>query len=346
MARIFGLDLVRAIAITLVVFSHIDLFSFLNNYNPYITLFLGFIGVQLFFVLSGFLIGTIHIKDYELNKEYNSKVIWKFWKRRWFRTLPNYYLMLLIYFLVFRYFDVEYLFFFQAMRHEIPEVFNVSWSLTIEEWSYILFPIILIGLSKLIKNKRLALLLACLLIILFSTSIRFAHLYPSYNNWDIIFRKSTLFQLDSIFYGVIGAIIAYYQPRLWSKSKYPTIIGLIILALCTKSFFDNMPVMSDFMKTLYFSVFNLGILLVLSGFSSWNKTQTKGYPRLVLWISLLSYSIYLNHTLIVYLVSLGGFSLVIKTILELFLILLISHFQYFYFEKPITGLRESHKIFK
>ena len=85
--RNFGLDLVRAIAILLVLITHIGLKS------DYVGgLEIGNLGVEFFFVLSGFLIGGILIKDFS-NGGVNIPVIANFWIRRWFRTLPVYYLV-------------------------------------------------------------------------------------------------------------------------------------------------------------------------------------------------------------------------------------------------------------
>ncbi len=86
--RIFGLDLLRTIAILLVVLAHGNLI--VMDKLPYFPDFSIVDGVNLFFVLSGFLIGSIIIKSLE-KYGINKASIIIFWKRRWFRTLPNYY---------------------------------------------------------------------------------------------------------------------------------------------------------------------------------------------------------------------------------------------------------------
>jgi len=95
--RIFGLDVIRALAILLVLCSHSTLLLFPDNKHILITViqFFGTVGVDLFFVLSGFLIGTIILK--QLQKGHTKfKDFGYFWVRRWFRTLPNYFLILLL----------------------------------------------------------------------------------------------------------------------------------------------------------------------------------------------------------------------------------------------------------
>lgn len=92
--RIFGLDLLRTLAITLVVFVH-----YINT----LPIDIGFLpnirlpdGVDLLFVLSGYLIGTIVIRTFEEKKDFNLVISLNFLLRRWFRTLPNYFLFLIV----------------------------------------------------------------------------------------------------------------------------------------------------------------------------------------------------------------------------------------------------------
>jgi peptidoglycan/LPS O-acetylase OafA/YrhL len=94
--RIFGLDLMRTIAITMVVAGHC-LWIYPQDdslFHQLLQLF-GFFGVEIFFVLSGFLIGKILYQLY-LKADFSLATVFYFLKRRWFRTLPNYYLILLI----------------------------------------------------------------------------------------------------------------------------------------------------------------------------------------------------------------------------------------------------------
>ncbi|MDP3311908.1 acyltransferase [Lutibacter sp.] len=81
--RIFGLDLIRAVAILLVVMSHATLLLFPYSEHAIVILIkiLGVIGVDLFFVLSGFLIGGILLKQIDQNKTRLSD-LFRFWKRR------------------------------------------------------------------------------------------------------------------------------------------------------------------------------------------------------------------------------------------------------------------------
>jgi len=138
--RIYGLDILRAAAIFFVVFLHGTLFfspqTFMRIY-PFIL-----DGVVLFFVLSGFLIGGILIKTLE-EKPATFKNLKSFWLKHWLRTLPGYFLVLILLCLLSFIFDpaftfpetIKYFFFLQNFSAPQPHFFGESLSLSIEEWS-------------------------------------------------------------------------------------------------------------------------------------------------------------------------------------------------------------------
>src|SRR5882762_149089 len=90
--RLVGLDLMRTIAILLVVYQHGQFFFYPFSNPAFGNLsfaMFGYFGVEMFFVLSGFLIGNIFLAAYEEKKRFDLKDLLLFWKRRWLRTLPN-----------------------------------------------------------------------------------------------------------------------------------------------------------------------------------------------------------------------------------------------------------------
>ncbi|KFF11548.1 hypothetical protein IW15_15150 [Chryseobacterium soli] len=161
--RVFGLDILRCLAILFVVIGHGNylLPTKISNIIDYFI----FDGVSVFFVLSVFLIGGILIKEIE-NKDISFKLILNFWKRRWFRTLPNYFLILIILCILSVSFDKDfdgirsiarYFVFSQNLFTPHPGFFPEAWSLSVEEWFYLLNPInyiIYFGYSKIIKKTN------------------------------------------------------------------------------------------------------------------------------------------------------------------------------------------------
>ena len=88
--HVYGLDLLRAVAIALVVVQHAGLFFYLCYGSPKVWTKTGDIGVTLFFALSGYLIGGILIDQGSAMGEFTMAA--RFWLRRALRTLPNYFL--------------------------------------------------------------------------------------------------------------------------------------------------------------------------------------------------------------------------------------------------------------
>ena len=93
----------------------------------------GFIGVEIFFVLSGFLIGGILLKQMFAGELDSASGLAVFWKRRWFRTLPIYYLFLILFLLLTRFTDGNtptgagrYFWFGQALITAHPKFFTVA----------------------------------------------------------------------------------------------------------------------------------------------------------------------------------------------------------------------------
>jgi peptidoglycan/LPS O-acetylase OafA/YrhL len=132
--RNFGLDIVRSFAISLVLFNHI--FSNTFKIDMGIWWYLAYLGVDIFFALSGFLIGTILIRICESNNGTLPLTQTKlFLIRRWFRTVPLYIIMLLINFIFSKYvfksidvFNWKYLFWLQNFDTPPPKFFGESWT--------------------------------------------------------------------------------------------------------------------------------------------------------------------------------------------------------------------------
>lgn len=143
-ARNSQLDLLRAAAISMVVVYHVVQMSPQPLASLHEVTKFGQYGVELFFALSGWLIGRLYWNE---EKDFGSVKLWHFWLRRWWRTIPPYLVALAFSWLaVFihskRAFDGGYLLFLQNYYREIP-YFLVSWSLCVEEHFYLLMPLLL-----------------------------------------------------------------------------------------------------------------------------------------------------------------------------------------------------------
>lgn len=144
------LDLLRASAIMAVMAHHLGQEwpvhrAWLDGYTV-----MGAEGVDLFFVLSGWLIGGLFWKEMALSSRVR---LFRFWARRWLRTVPPYAGgLLLAWIAVWVYrgepFDPLYLVFMQNYHEQMP-FFFVSWSLCIEEHFYLFIPAVFLLLMRL-----------------------------------------------------------------------------------------------------------------------------------------------------------------------------------------------------
>jgi peptidoglycan/LPS O-acetylase OafA/YrhL len=357
--RIFGLDLLRSLAIILVLINHTYKYTYLRNIKLPFDVYFGFIGVELFFILSGFLIGNILITLYHKTNEINLKDIRYFWIRRWYRTLPNYYLMLIVYFLFYTYIDshnislnIKYIAYFLFLQNTInthPIFFAPAWSLTIEEWFYFLFPIIIFAIQRLFKEKSKIPLYASIIVILVCLLSRIIITNIASYPWDEGYRKIMPLRLDSI---AIGVIFAFYKKKYlakWINQKMIYLVfGTLLFTLFSFIFFQSYVQNGQtnlFFKTFFFTFFSISLGFLFPYFDNLKSIKNKMLTRVVTHISLISYSMYLVHWLIIITINLKCFVIIndtLKFFIIWFLTIAISSLQYKYFEKPMTDLREKY----
>lgn len=345
------LDLLRTIAIMLVLVSHgrdllIGALPLAVNFRLG-----GYWGVELFFVLSGFLIGRL------LYETFIDSPKWalNFLVRRWFRTLPNYFLFLLVKVLAVGVgigvaFDsiYPYLTFTQNLAWRHPDFFPEAWSLSVEEVFYLLVPIALLccwkGMRRYDVGYEKVVLIVVGLFAVFSIALRLYFANDADVHWDADIRKIVVFRFDALMFGFLAYLV-------YKKHKLP-VQGLVafggallllsaIIALGSVESLDA----SYFAKTALFPITTLGFCLILLGGMYANFQLNNQLTALVRKISMWSYSMYLSHLTILELVKLkGGINLsssVLGFVFWLTLTIAISAFVYEFFEKIILKFRDN-----
>ncbi len=366
--RIYGLDILRALAILFVVVGH-GKYLLPSQMHQAHKIFV-FDGVSIFFVLSGFLIGGILIKLLDANQP-TKQLIAEFWIRRWFRTLPNYFLILFL-LLGFSFLNGDkstiynsksYFIFSQNLFYQHPKFFLEAWSLSVEEWFYLITPLSIFLLTYFFKIKaRRAILfvaIAILILVLFFRFLRFSHVeVNSVRELGKLFARQVITRLDSLMYGVISAYIQFYYKTAWLKYKTVLLfLGILIFTLTKTLFLFNF--ISDYgfyNCVLSFSVISIAtafLLPYLSDLKSGNGILYKG----ITVISLISYSMYLLNLSVVQLNIINKIPW--KTMIDdKCLIIFFKYSAYWiftilgailiykYFEIPTTRLRDNNKIQK
>jgi len=308
--RVFGLDALRAAAILGVLLSH----AFGVLY-PHLGTPLGFFGhggfygVELFFVLSGFLIGQILLRaGPDIG---HPRTLLLFYVRRWFRTLPLFFLFLAV--------NIAIEFCFRDHRllpREIAEhglflrnfalvqftFFIESWSLAIEEWFYLLFPAALAAGVFLFRKFHAVFVVSAACFYLFSTTARvFSANIPS-STWDLGQRFVVLNRFDALMIGMFAAWIASRRPDAWRRSaRTCLLVGAILLALLYLSLWrindGGLAFAPDsfFARTFRFNLVSFGFALLLPAASGWSRSRENALTLSVRKIALWSYAIYLAH---------------------------------------------------
>lgn len=362
-SRVFGLDCLRALAISGVLFAHG--FGLLYAQMPAWFGLLGhggFYGVELFFVLSGFLIGRILIRyDSDLAKTETLSV---FYIRRWFRTLPLFWLFVVLNVLLEVQIKdhplslgevLQHTFFLRTLTAYHPVFFPESWSLAIEEWFYLLFPaVIWLGLRF---QKRFApvFLSAAAAFFLFSTIGRMISAYGPDATWTQWQRVIVIYRFDGLMIGVFAGWISLRWPSVWRTRPVLTAAlgGILLFALYASlwRWKDGQWVYGPddyFARTFRFTLVSLGFALLLPFASLWKLEKENFASLAVRKIALWSYALYLVHIPILQLVVKYGFqdpgtSLVHALVMFICAIgsaILLSALLFRFFERPCTGLRE------
>ena len=281
------LDTLRAIAILSVFLCHVS--SSFRQLHPdgdggwLAAAGIGGHGVDLFFVLSGWLLGCLLLNEKKATSKINIK---RFWVRRWLRTLPAYYAILLLT-LGQRILqgrgqveDAFYFVFIQNYAFDSLPFFGISWSLCIEEQFYLLIaPLLLILRRKEWITVALALLI----------------LIPMAGRWLVSDPKPwmTHLRIDGCAFGVLLANAFINHPRLWKwfafLAPWGILVGLgalLILALQRyRGEYGEMPLSGYTLLS--------GCLVVQSQATHfWKQKASNGILR---YIASRSYSLYLVH---------------------------------------------------
>ena len=295
------IDGLRAIAILPVIFFHAGF----NNFDY------GYLGVDIFFVISGFLITSFIVNDLKLEK---FKVL-NFFDRRARRILPGLvFIMIASIPLALVYmqpddlenfgqslfatslFSNNILLYLTSGYWDIASEFKPllhTWSLSVEEQYYVVFPFLMILIWKLKSFWLMFLLFLFLSIISF-----FYYYFGSFGNESIESRASFLLLFGRAWQILLGAIGALISLKVITKIDtvkkfYKEFICLLGISLILLSMFHSLIFELD---QIYLPVLaSIGTLLLLV-FSNQNLIATALLrSKLFVWIGLISYSLYLWH---------------------------------------------------
>lgn len=352
-----SIDSLRAIAVIAVIIYHID-----ANYLPG-----GFLGVDLFFVLSGYLISSLIIKEYKSTGTVN---LYNFYVRRARRLLPAVYFMITVVLIIITLFNgvllkksyLDALFgyiyssnwwyifhkldYFDSFGSQSP--FKHLWSLAIEEQFYMFFPLIFLIFNRKSKsnnsnsklNKNFIFVVLSLILV---SLIAHILLFDINNINRIYFGTDT--RAFSLLVGVVGAIL-YPMDRLSERTtKKDNMIYSIVSLVSILVLIGIMINTSEYNTWLYRGGFLLvaiiGLIIIISSGRQYTFMSKLLSFKPFVFIGKISYSLYLWHFPILVVTTpvseIGNPNLFYVT-LRIVLIFLVATGSYMFVETPIRKL--------
>lgn len=316
--RAAGPDLLRAIAILLVMLWHLPRPARLEALEG-LRMF-SWSGVDLFFVLSGFLIGTQLLAPVTRGQQLSLR---DFYLKRSFRILPVFLLVLALYKAVpvlsegsalqptwrFLTFTMNF-----GLDYRITGAFTHAWSLCVEEHFYLILPALVLLLRRLQWRGWIFLLAGILLgggmilrgvlwLPLGEAAVADADFAFAPEYLKAIYYP-TYCRLDGLIFGVLLAAYRCFHPEHWKRYADPRLtLGLGVACIAMSCFLFHFPSASfvagpslSFAGAVFgYPLFSLGCALVLSASLSWDTFFPRWRVPGAGMIATISYSLYLSH---------------------------------------------------
>jgi len=322
------LDLLRGIAAFGVAISH---FFYLTG-ESLLAETLSTIFVEIFFPLSGFVLA-----DQILRCRREPRNLKIFFYRRWLRTIPPYLIAVFCMAILFdQVLTSDFLIYALFLQDAVPgmvenQFFNIAWSLSVEEYFYLLFPLVILF------GPRNPVVSALLFIAVFQIAriLLVSDVEPQF------IRIGTFLRLDSIAFGFL--VYLALQNRAAKIIIWP-ILGLIISGVLLGALYLEIASGRDsgLLKLAYINVASLfGISMLVFFHQTDTLFPIRGIFRIVsIWAGKISYPIYLFHILILQLM-LAAFDTIGVVHFQIYIVALIGFTITFHvvFERPILEMR-------
>jgi len=305
MTRLPGLDLLRAIAIAWVMLFHSFIVGGLGPDFAWLSRY-GWAGVDIFFVLSGFLIGKQVLRQLQQRASFS---VADFYARRAWRILPAFAVVLALYALFpalreapglqpwwqFATFTMNVL-----IDYERNQAFSHAWSLCVEEHFYLVFPLLAWWFTRQASASRFV--AACAAVVMLGIALRgvtwlhYAAIDPP-RNWFIEeLYYPTWMRLDGLLMGVMLAALRVHRPQLWARLQLRAnavlLGGVAVFCLALWLFRVRTGLLAN---TIGWPVLSFGFALMV--FAGADRRSLVGRWRVpgAGWIAAISYSLYLSH---------------------------------------------------
>ena len=292
--RTIELDFLRGIAIIAVMGYHFHTVATGFRVIPIIQYpftHFGREGVNLFFTLSGFLVGGLLLRQYASTGVIDAR---RFIVRRIFKIWPAYYVLIAFHMVAGRHplstFAVQNL---THLQNYLGTSISQTWSLAVEEHFYLLLPALLLLFArwKLRANAILAMLGLICLAVLIGRSIVVAN-----GGLDAAFFQ-TQYRIDSLLAGVMLAAVYWMKPDLYrrlaqKKSMLLAIVGFLVAWLAFATRHDALD------ESIGYTIQSAGyVALIVLMLEHTGAMARLWLFRAIAWVGVYSYGIYLWHSI-------------------------------------------------
>jgi peptidoglycan/LPS O-acetylase OafA/YrhL len=251
----------------------------------------GHLGVDLFFVLSGWLIGRLYWAEH---RRTGRVALWHFWQRRWLRTIPAYAVALLLSWASVAVtrgepFSWTYLVFLQNYLEKVP-FFLVSWSLCVEEHCYLLLPLLLVAAAR--SSRRVHVVMGALALVPVGALLiqqRPADL-ADFGFYD----TATHFRMGGIVLGFWVSRARVVAPETWPRWQALSTWSLLPLGLLA-AWLPQDTHIHRALAVLACTLFFLAALISGTERVTWVPSRAA-----ISWLATTSYSLYLTHALAIH----------------------------------------------
>jgi peptidoglycan/LPS O-acetylase OafA/YrhL len=347
--RVTGLDLLRGLAAFAVAIPHFLMYVLkVPSTGAEIA---SVSAVEVFFVLSGFVLGPQIILCAQHAGWHALKT---FWMRRWIRTVPSYlFALIAISIMTHELGSTDFLRYATYLQNlvaqeNVDDYFPVAWSLSIEEWYYLTFPLFLLSYLKFL-GRRAYLKECAVAAIIFIAGISFIRLYfGDVADWGASVRRVVIFRIDSIAYGFLLYVILQKARIQWDSGRRHVAALFALAATATLVFLNDRMVGTDsfwlraanpFMSAMF------GMSLVLLFLSLSTLIRGRLLIGACTYLGRISYPIYLFHLVIMYALAdtIVRFGLIASFLIYVVTMLTFTTLFFYGFEKPILATRPRYR---
>jgi peptidoglycan/LPS O-acetylase OafA/YrhL len=346
--RVLGLDGLRAISIMLVLIGHY--IGTIPQIKDLARIIPPTFGVSVFFVVSGFLIAGLLIKEYKATSNINVK---QFYIRRFLRLSPSLYTYLAFFSVLFFTYDGQlrsteilssfvYVSNYYYVHVGQTNYYIPTWSLSVEEHFYLLFPSIFLMSIRKSDKTAVTVILVAIVIVAIWRMICFSYFGV---NWHDIYERTDT-RIDTILFGCVAACFAYMPQfadvfrRVLRTETFLAALALIAFSILYRD--------ETFRSTWRFVIQGVSLAAVVS-YITMSNAQTAGTIRLLLekrlfvYVGKISYPLYLWHlTTLAFIARVFALSPVTAALWGIVLSFVLSALSYHVIENGFLSLRRKY----